>query len=62
MIDLTIDQWRELAELLLDDTAGPVDNDWDWQWNQSTDTISLVFDLPAHETMFRLRYSEYIDV
>jgi hypothetical protein len=62
MIDLTMDQWRELAEIVIDDSAGPVDNDWDWCWDQNTDTVKLVFDQPSGETMFRLRYSEYINV
>jgi hypothetical protein len=57
-----MDQWRELAELFVDDSAGPVDNDWDWVWDQNTDTVKLVFDQPSGETMFRLKYSEYINV
>jgi hypothetical protein len=57
MITLTRDQWFGLSELLLDDSAAPVEVPWTWTWDEATDLVTIVFADAQEQTMFLLQYS-----
>jgi hypothetical protein len=54
MISLTVDQWINICEEYLDDSAGAVDvPDFDVTID---DSVVLTFNTPKEETFFRLRF------
>jgi hypothetical protein len=62
MITLSRNQWFELSEALLDDSAGPLDVPWTHDWDETTDLVTLEFADPREQTVFLLRYSDLISV
>ena len=62
MITLSRNQWFELSEAVLDDSAGPLDVPWTYSWDEATDLVTIDFDNPAEQTVFLLRYSDLISV
>jgi hypothetical protein len=55
MIQLSADDWFELREACLDDSAGPID-DPEFDVVVDGDQVRLTFETPAAETYFRLRW------
>lgn len=57
MIVLALDDWFEVAEACLDDSAGAVDEpEFIIDQDDEQGTITLTFATPAEETFFRLRW------
>jgi hypothetical protein len=57
MITLSREDWFELREACLDDSAGPIDDpEFDVVIDAATGTAKLYFVTPAAETYFRLRW------
>jgi hypothetical protein len=55
MITLSAEDWFELREACLDDSAGPID-DPEFDVVVDGDQVRLTFETPAAETYFRLRW------
>lgn len=57
MIVLTSQEWFELAESCLDDSAGPIDEpEFDVVIDDSAQQVRLTFVTDSAETFFRLRW------
>lgn len=63
MISISLDQWIDIREELLDDSAGPID-DPDWFVivdlaefdNEFDDHVTMEFKTPEAEMWFKLKY------
>lgn len=62
MIVLDLDQWHDLAEHLLDDSAGPVSVPWSWLHSEIDNVVEIRFDTPQEQTLFLLKYLKEKDV
>ena len=61
MITLSRDQWFGLSEAVLDDSTGAIDEPtWTYTWDEHTDLVTIDFDNPAEQTVFLLRYADYL--
>jgi hypothetical protein len=59
MIVLTSQEWFELAEACLDDSAGPIDEpEFDVVIDDTAQQVRLTFATPQAETAFCLRWIE----
>ena len=54
MIKLDLESWKDLAEHILDDSAGEID-DWGFECELVDQHMQLTFARPADETWFRVR-------